>query len=662
MGIGEELTSVITEPLKKSVLSVFEGINSRTEALDILNKFKNAYFSKLREQADKIKILGMQKPIKLVDVYVPTKISNTISRRLYEEDWRNIDDKSRIRKPIETFKPISADHFIDTNSRVVILAPAGSGKTTFFKYLTLAYIDDAVFKKSNIKTKKFPFLVSLPLLAESKLNIDEYLVNEVRALTDNYAEYFVYRKLIKRRSIVLLDSLDEVPTTSRREVINKINKFCAEYADVTVAVSCRVADYNEPIDHCHEVEIIRLSDAAIEKIINAWFKADLDKANTLYKHLKNDADVYSLTETPLLLSLLCIQFNYDLNIPNRKAELYRRCIETLLREWDTTRKFRRDTAFSSLTDDRKEKVFEQIAYHYTNKNFTYIFHDKDLFGVVEKCIDKFGIPVDQSRSVVDEMEKHHGIIERYSSETYFFSHPSFQEYFTARSLISKKEEMIFVKNNYENIRSWTVITFLAALLENPEELLSFLIEKSTMTSIKNFPAMARRTGHLHLLYKCLSSGIAVSNEYRNLICKHLYDSQIEIYRIFLEGKIIPLAILEPDGVRHTYYYVNIRPTTNDALQSVKLFSNDILQSPSSSYTKYAVSQIGSIDTSTVNLSTFSLKSCLMTPLANGDPENVKIIFQQMINNVGDNDKYLKHILNSSLSCLEKHYMKQSKTI
>lgn len=660
MGIGDELTSVITEPLKKSVLSVFDGINSRAEALDILNKFKNAYFSKLREQSDKIKILGMQKPIKLVDVYVPTKISNTISRRLYEDDWRDIDDKSRVRKPIESFRPISADHFIDTNSRVVVLAPAGSGKTTFLKYLTLAYIDENVFKKSNLKIKKFPFLISLPLLAESKLEIDDYLVNEIKELTDNYAEHFVYRKLRKKRAIVLLDSLDEVPTTNRREVIRKINKFCTDYSDVSVVVSCRVADYNEPIDHCHEVEIIRLSDNAIEKIIKAWFKSDPNKANILYKHLKNDPDVYSLTETPLLLSLLCIQFNYDLNIPNRKAELYRRCIETLLREWDTTRKFRRDTAFSSLTDDRKEKVFEQIAYHYTNNNFTYIFHDKGLYEVVEKCISKFGISDDQSRSVVDEMERHHGIIEKYSAETYIFSHPSFQDYFTARSLISKKEEMSFVKNNFENVRSWTVITFLAALLENPEEMLSLLIDKSNMNSIKNFPAMARRIGHLHLLYKCLCSGIAVSNEYRNMLCKHLYDSQLELFRIFVDGKIIPIAILEPDGVRHTYYYINIRPTTNDALQYVKLFVNDMLQSPSSSYTKYVISQIDGIDTSKMDLKAFSLKSCLMIPLANAAPEKLKTAFEQMINNVGDNDKYLKQILSNSLTSLEKHYINKVK--
>ena len=82
-----------------------------------------------------------------------------------------------------------------------------------------------------------------------------------------------------------------------------------------------------------EIEISRLTEPAIKKIIRAWFRGSPKKARELINHLSIDKDVYSLTETPLLLSLLCIQYANDLNIPNRKTELYSRCIDALLRLW-----------------------------------------------------------------------------------------------------------------------------------------------------------------------------------------------------------------------------------------------------------------------------------------------------------------------------------------
>ena len=62
-------------------------------------------------------------------------------------------------------------------------------------------------------------------------------------------------------------------------------------------------------------------------IVTAWFREDRTKGKELLRHLKRDEGVRSLCETPLLLSLLCIQFRHDLALPKRKTELFKRCIE-----------------------------------------------------------------------------------------------------------------------------------------------------------------------------------------------------------------------------------------------------------------------------------------------------------------------------------------------
>ena len=114
----------------------------------------------------------------------------------------------------------------------------------------------------------------------------------------------------------------------------------------------------------YEVELTKLSSKAINKIVRAWFVGKPGKAKKLGQHLKRDEDLMALLETPLLLSLVCIQFSHDLTLPRRKTELYKRCIEAFLRDWDSSRDFRRDTAYSNLSDDRKQLIFQHIAGKY----------------------------------------------------------------------------------------------------------------------------------------------------------------------------------------------------------------------------------------------------------------------------------------------------------
>ena len=60
------------------------------------------------------------------------------------------------------------------------------------------------------------------------------------------------------------------------------------------------------------------SEDAVPVIVKAWFgKEGASNAKKLLVHLKNDSAIASLTENPLLLSLLCIQFKHDLSLPKR---------------------------------------------------------------------------------------------------------------------------------------------------------------------------------------------------------------------------------------------------------------------------------------------------------------------------------------------------------
>lgn len=152
------------EPAKKSVKSVFDDLNSATEALDIFRKYRRNHFKRLKKSHRYIKILGMNQPVLLTNLYSPAIVSTTIYGRLYEQHWlsaENPETHPRFTQLIKRKLAVRADEYIENHLRVVILGSAGSGKTTLLRHLALSHCDRKIFNTTKLKTSKFPFFISL---------------------------------------------------------------------------------------------------------------------------------------------------------------------------------------------------------------------------------------------------------------------------------------------------------------------------------------------------------------------------------------------------------------------------------------------------------------------------------------------------------------------
>ncbi|MCL2915234.1 NACHT domain-containing protein [Shewanella corallii] len=651
---------IMEGPIKKSTTSVFDTINKKAEALDIFNRYEKANNSYVKAQVENIQILGMSEPVKLADIYSTTMISTSIHRRLYSTEWAELDSQKRNKKIGKYKSTTRADDFIEKENRIVVLAGPGAGKTTLMKYTALSYIDNETFEKSNFKTKKTPFFISLPELADTELSVIEFISERIKIKTHEYAIEYVKRKLNKGEAIVLFDSLDEVSNEHRDRIFKIIEDFSKCYETTKIIVTCRVADYNRTIEGFFEIEIARLTEKAINKIIRAWFKGSPKKARELIGHLSVDKDVYSLTETPLLLSLLCIQYANDLNIPNRKTELYSRCVDALIRLWDTSRGFRRATAFSALTDDRKEKLFSDVAYKFLcRKEGKYIFHEKELTLVISDFIQKYAMERTLAKEIINEIESHHGIIEKFSAESYSFSHVSFQEYFAAMAVVAKRKELDFVKENLTNLKAASIIIFMVSLMDDPSPILKLLMQRSDLSGITNYPAMSKRTELLSLLYRCMNSGVCIEPELRNKIYVHIAYSQIEISKIYSKATTYPIAKLEGDGVRHMFFYIGkTRKTLSAALLSYRKLSNEILLSPNMSYSDVAFAIIDKYKVNNEPNSKIietSVKTCLLVPLVGANPKRVLKKLQEL-NVTNKEDSLLAKIGEDNMKTIVDSYI------
>lgn len=603
----------------------------------------------------------MESPVPLQDIYYPAHVSTSVSRRLYEQEWLSEKTQNGPKRAVPK-KPsrrqgdsIRGDAFVEKTRKVVILGGPGAGKTTFLKFLALAHSDETLFKNSDLKTKLVPFFIHLPKLSKTGLGILEFLAAPLCDKTTEYGLDFVKREMNKGGVLLLLDSLDEVPVAQRQELISKIRYFESIYPKVRILVSCRTADYEEVLENFTEVELARLSDDAIKKIVSAWFIADPEKANRLLSLIASDEGVASLTETPLLLSLLCIQFRHDLQLPKRKVELYRRCIDALLRDWDSSRGFRRESEYENLSDDRKERLFEHIAGNFFIDHEAYEFKIGDTINVVAGFIDKLGIASDKAKGILDEIERHHGIIEQLSKDLYCFSHSSLQEYFVARHLLAKRVELDFTSKHIENENWLPIIEFIVALAEDPSEVLELLIKKSTIAGLSNFPPMGRRTKLLWLLYRCLIAAPFVDKNLISRCYQHLIESQVNMSIAYSNAKVYPLALLDSAGIRHVMISGNRpRPTLATALQPYRKFTNQIYSTPLDGYCDAVISHVDKLlasNNTPIKWSEDALIVGLLLPIASSRPNDVRSRLSS-IQLRREND-FMHRIIQTSINLMDK---------
>lgn len=645
------------EPIKSSINSVFKGLNATVESLDLLKKYHSAHVESLRHDVQNIKLLGMSTPAKLTDIYNPARVSTTIQRRLYTEEWIGASDAPQRSKTTKEKELIDSDLYIEDNDRVVILGGPGAGKTTLLKYLALCYIDKTTFEKSKLTQTKLPFFIYLPEIAKTAESIFEHLLKPIEKKTDSYSRNFLERLLKKGQCAVLLDSLDETPKSARPEVLQKVREFCKSFPNTKVVISCRTADYTENLESFCEVEIAKLNKQAAHKIARAWFSGEPQKSKDLCALIDHDKAIASLTETPLLLSLLCIQFKHDLALPKRKVELFKRCSEALLRDWDTTRGFRRASLYENLTDQSKERLFESVAYKFTVDSFSFSFPKTKILELVAEFCSNVGLSEQDAQPILVEIDQHHGILEQFSQDYYGFSHTSFQEYFAARSITAKGLGLRVVQEKFESEDWYPIIEFVVAMAEDASDIIKFLIQKSNMAGMCNYPPMAKRTTLLYLLYRCMTTGPYLPLAQRKQAIQHIIYSQIEIARIYGEGGVFPMSQLVGDGIQHPFYWTKKRPSLSSALKPFRRLTNEILKNPLPGYAEAVFNLIPRIDEE-IKTENQLLKDALLlnlvTPLSKTHKDQVLEIFRGAISQAGKS-RLIGMILEPTFKELEKQH-------
>ncbi|MFK4101397.1 NACHT domain-containing protein [Streptomyces sp. NPDC019531] len=456
-----------------------------------------AYCGRLVQELSTLRILDMSRPLHLERLYVQVGVQEQqplrfLSADEVERQTRRTDAERRTRRTdaeraearaaaeaqavVHTYAPVDA---LQRYRRIVVVGDPGAGKTTMLRHLALRMATQSEHE-------------SLPVLP-AYVELFRFVESGHESLLDHLAEHwaeqygfedardYIVEKLADGGAALLLDGLDEVlGGESAREAESAYHRVTAELARLAtrfprapIAATCRRQGWRGGLPQFQVLEALDFEWPQIETFVANWFgTADRRRAG-LVRALSANGRLQTLAANPLLLSLIAIVYERDLELPERRAALYQRCVEVLLREWDAHRKI---TRYSRFTTDRKQDLLKEIARHYHQRGLRY-FPEDDLLDQIARFLPTIDLAPQDSRAILDEIAAQYGLLKPQAHGWYGFLHLTLQEHFTAAALLERGAEGIrqAVRSRYD---PWweEVILLLAGSLPDASPLLSGLLQ------------------------------------------------------------------------------------------------------------------------------------------------------------------------------------------
>jgi predicted NACHT family NTPase len=408
---------------------------------------------KINHQCGILKLLDVNRPIKIEQIYIDVNILEQIA----SQQWLEIAavnslmpqdvDRYGLGKIVES--QIPGMQAVAKYNKLRVLGRPGSGKSTFLKHLAIEC------NREQFVGSRIPIFIKLRDFAESRreqeqIDFLEFIHQEF--LTSEISQLSVIKKLLQAgRVLLLIDGMDEVTHEEEGAILNEIRRFADKYHKNQFVATCRTASQRLALQSFTDVEIAPFTQKQIADFSQKWFVAfskDADKGVTnaqLFIHkleLPENWRFRRMITTPLFLHLACSIFHRQGKFPIKQAEFYKQGMDLLLGKWDEAEGIERDQIYRGFLLPQKLKLLSQIA-SATFEQGQYFFEQ----GVVEQYIGDYleSLPdasndpeeiQEASEGVLRAIESQHGLLAERARGIFSFSYLALQEYFTARKIVA----------------------------------------------------------------------------------------------------------------------------------------------------------------------------------------------------------------------------------
>jgi len=260
---------------------------------------------------------------------------------------KSVEDRKKA-DPLAHFKDRNRDieQLIGENDALVIQGQAGSGKTTLIKHYAFQMIDK---KQKSASEDCLPVLIFLKYLQSFDMRkcypnatAFEKLVEHYLDQTENGLDLKTVQGFCQHRQVVfLLDGLDEIQPDLRAFVAEAGAAFKRQHPGARLVLTGRPHGVDTAVRKWFSkqlVSIARLTMEQIERFVHKWFahvysrKSELisKTADDMIGEIKSHSSIGRLTDTPLMLTAICLLYHDDRELPGQRAELYHKFVNNLL--------------------------------------------------------------------------------------------------------------------------------------------------------------------------------------------------------------------------------------------------------------------------------------------------------------------------------------------
>ena len=400
----------------------------------------------------------------------------------------------------------AAEQSFNRNLNLMVLGLPGAGKTTFLQHLLMQCLGGRVpFLAHRVpilmRLRDYDFSASSGNASSDKSSSRSILMDHIRRCLDCCSEAEFDALFQEGRLWVLLDGLDEVPKHDSKSVIRQIEQLVNHCGQNRIVLSCRTQATEHRFRQFLEVQIADFNENQVRQFAHRWFTAIApteqkpqarQQANRFVQQLDRpeNQQIRDPAVTPILLNLTCAVFR-DRNgrFYTRRSDLYREGLRLLLQDWDASRSIDRQLSQGSLNIPQEESLLCYVALKKFQQPQYVLFEEEELTDSIANYLSQLpGASNDwatlqsDSSAIRQSIAEAHGLFIQRAASIYSFSHLTFQEYFTAREIVTfaKRDGPLAFSQLVQHLsekRWYEVFLLTANMLSGADELIRLIKQK-----------------------------------------------------------------------------------------------------------------------------------------------------------------------------------------
>ncbi|MFD9887816.1 NACHT domain-containing protein [Amycolatopsis sp. NPDC059027] len=439
--------------------------------VDTDSEFRAEYLDLLARKLDRLELLGLpmddQPALPLSVAYLSLSVSATSEGpRLRDhgpdELWF---DKRHRRDGHATMRVETA---IGGQLRTLVRGEAGSGKTTLLDWLAVTAARGGFTGKLADWNGYVAFPVRLrSFAAEPPPGHEDFVAHVTPTLASKMPRDWTRRVLDSGKAMVLVDGVDEVGASHRREIRNWLNELTLTFPKARFVVTSRTAAADQNWlrqQGFGSVLLEPMSADDIQTLTERWHQAasgtarhDVDLAavqRRLLNQLDSHPQLRKLAASPLLCAMLCaLNLAHRSELPRDRMDLYRKAMAMLMHLRDTERGIA-----VLLTESQKQVLLGDLAWRLTLAGKVELPREKVSEHVTRRLRS---VPrVDhEPAAVLDHLVERSGVLREPVRGRIDFVHRTFQEYLAASE--ATEHDYLDVLVSHAHLDTWWETTIMA---------------------------------------------------------------------------------------------------------------------------------------------------------------------------------------------------------